>query len=266
VAEKRREEQSEMPFLDHLEELRWRIIWIMVAVVVAFMVGFTVVSNYDIIGILEFPAKEFLHGQKLIYTHPADPFTILMNVSFGVSFVLASPVIFYQVWAFLSPAMHAHEKRLVVPLLIGAVGLFLVGCTLSVLWVLPITLELLGSISAASLTPMISAVEYFSFAVMLTLAFGVVFELPILIVILTAIGLVTPRFLSTYRRHAFVILLIVCAVITPGDMVISTLMLFIPLYGLYEVSIILSWLVFRAKQKKVRREAEAERIAPASRP
>jgi sec-independent protein translocase protein TatC len=263
VAQKKREEQTEMPFLDHLEELRWRIIWIMGAVVVAFMVGFTVVSNYDIIGILEFPAKEFLHGQKLIYTHPADPFTILMNVSFGVSFVLASPVIFYQVWAFLSPALHTHEKRIVIPVLIGAVGLFIIGCTLSVLWVLPITLELLGSISPGSLQPMISGVDYISFAVMLTLAFGVVFELPILIVILTAIGLVTPKFLSTYRRHAFVVLLILCAIITPGDMVISTLMLFVPLYGLYELSIVLSWFVYRAKQRKVRREEEAERIAAA---
>jgi len=259
AAADQRDEQAEMPFLDHLEELRWRIIWSGVALLVAFAVGFTLVSNLDIIGILAFPAKDFLHGQKLIYTHPADPFTILMNVSFAVSVVLASPVIFYQVWAFLSPALHQHEKRVVIPVLIGAVGLFLIGCTLSVLWVLPITLELLNSISSSSLQQMISATEYFSFAVMLTLGFGAVFELPILIVLLTAIGLVTPRFLSTYRRHAFVALLILSAIITPGDLIISTLMLFIPLYGLYELSIILSWFVYRAKRRKARREAEAER-------
>ena len=253
-----------MPFLDHLEELRWRLIWSGAALMIAFAVGFTLVSNLDIIGILALPAKDFLHGQKLIYTHPADPFTILMNVSFGVSVVLASPVIFYQIWAFLSPALHAHEKRVVIPVLIGAVGLFIIGCTLSVLWVLPITLELLASINTSSLQQFITATDYFSFAVMLTLAFGVVFELPILIVILTAIGLVTPRFLSTYRRHSFVVLLILSAVITPGDMIISTLMLFVPLYGLYELSIILSWFVHRAKLRKVRREEEAERIAAAS--
>ena len=264
MAEPKREEQSEMPFLDHLEELRWRLIWSGASLLIAFAVAFTVVSNYDIIGIIAFPAKDFLHGQKLIYTHPADPFTILMNVSFGLGIVLASPVIIYQVWSFLSPALHPHEKRVIVPVLIGAVGLFLIGCTLSVLWVLPITLELLGSINTASLQQFVTASEYFSFAVALTLAFGAVFELPILILALTALGLVTPRLLAKYRRHSFVGMLILSAVITPGDLIISTLMLFIPLYGLYELSIILSWIVFRAKLKKAKREEEAERIAAAS--
>jgi sec-independent protein translocase protein TatC len=253
-----------MPFLDHLEELRWRLIWSGASLLIAFAVAFTVVSNYDIIGIIAFPAKDFLHGQKLIYTHPADPFTILINVSFGLGIVLASPVIIYQVWSFLSPALHPHEKRVIVPVLIGAVGLFLIGCTLSVLWVLPITLELLGNINTASLQQFVTATEYFSFAVALTLAFGAVFELPILILALTALGLVTPRLLSKYRRHSFVGMLILSGIITPGDLIISTLMLFIPLYGLYELSIVLSWIVFRAKLKKARAEEEAERIAAAS--
>ena len=264
MAEPKREAQSEMPFLDHLEVLRWRLIWSGASLLIAFAVAFTLVSNYDIIGIIAFPAKEFLHGQKLIFTHPADPFTILMNVSFGLGIILASPVIGYQVWSFLSPALHPHEKRVIIPVLIGAVGLFLIGCTLSVLWVLPITLELLGNINTTSLQQMVSASEYFSFAVALTLAFGAVFELPILILALTALGLVTPRLLAKYRRHSFVGMLILSAIITPGDLIISTLMLFIPLYGLYELSIILSWIVFRAKLKKAKREEEAERIAAAS--
>jgi len=252
-----------MPFLDHLEELRWRLIWSGATLLIAFAVAFTLVSNFDIIGIIAYPAKDFLHGQKLIFTHPADPFTILMNVSFGLGIILASPVIGYQVWSFLSPALHPHEKRVIIPVLIGAVGLFLIGCTLSVLWVLPITLELLGNINTTSLQQMVSASEYFSFAVALTLAFGAVFELPILILALTALGLVTPRLLSKYRRHSFVGMLILSAVITPGDLIISTLMLFVPLYGLYELSIVLSWIVFRAKLKKAKREEEAERIAAA---
>ena len=264
MAEPRREDQSEMPFLDHLEELRWRLIWSGASLLIAFAVAFTMVSNYDIIGIIAFPAKDFLHGQKLIYTHPADPFTILINVSLGLGIVLASPVIIYQVWSFLSPALHPHEKRVIVPVLIGAVGLFLIGCTLSVLWVLPITLELLGSINTASLQQFVTATEYFSFAVALTLAFGAVFELPILILALTALGLVTPSLLAKYRRHSFVGMLILSGIITPGDLIISTLMLFIPLYGLYELSIVLSWIVFRAKLKKAKAEAEAERIAAAS--
>ncbi len=255
-----------MPFLDHLEELRFRLFWIGGALLVAFGLAFTLVSNFDVIGLLALPAKDFLHGGKLIYTHPADPFTILMQVSFGLGLVLASPVIGYQVWSFLSPALHPHEKRVVIPVILGAVLLFLSGCAMSVAWVLPVTLKLLGGISSDSLQQMISASEYFSFAVTLTLAFGAVFELPILILALTALGLVTPRILIKFRRHSFVGMLILSAIITPGDLIISTLMLFIPLYGLYELSIILSWFVYRAKQKKARREEEAERIAAASRP
>lgn len=263
AADQQRDEQSEMPFLDHLEELRWRLIWSGGALLVAFVIAFTVVYQFDVIAVLKYPAAEFLKDGKLIYTHPADPFNILMQVSFGLGLVLASPVIGYQVWAFLSPALHAHEKRVIVPVLIGAVGLFLIGCTLSVLWVLPITLEILGGIASASLQQMISAADYFSFAVVLTLTFGAVFELPILIVALTFLGLVTPRTLAKFRRHAFVVMLIVSALITPGDMLISTMMLFVPLYGLYELSIVLSWFVYRARQRKARREEEAERIAAA---
>lgn len=255
-----------MPFLDHLEELRFRLFWIGGALLVGFFVAFTLVSNFDVIGLLALPAKDFLRGGKLIYTHPADPFTILMQVSFGVGLILSSPVIGYQIWAFLSPALHPHEKRVMIPVLAGAVLLFLGGCAMSVAWVLPVTLKLLGGISSGSLQQMISASEYFSFAVTLTLAFGAVFELPILILGLTALGLVTPRTLVRFRRHSFVGMLIVSAVITPGDLLISTLMLFVPLYGLYELSIILSWFVYRAKQKKARREEEAERSAAASTP
>lgn len=252
-----------MPFLDHLEELRWRLIRSGAALLIAFAIAFTVVYQFDFISILAYPAREYLHGGKLIYTHPAESFTILMQVAFVLGLVLASPVIAYQVWAFLSPALHPHERRVIIPVLLGAVALFLLGCALSVFWVLPVTLQLLGGIASSSLQQFITASEYFSFAVSLTLAFGAVFELPILVLALTALGLVTPGTMSKFRRHAFVGMLIVSAVITPGDLIISTLMLFVPLYGLYEFSIVLSWFVFRAKRAKARRADEAERIAPA---
>ncbi|MDQ8154469.1 MAG: twin-arginine translocase subunit TatC [Gemmatimonadota bacterium] len=264
AAEQEREEQAEMPFLDHLEELRWRLIWSGGALLLAIVAAFTITSNFDVIGLLAIPAQESLHGQKLIYTHPADPFTILLQVSFALGVVGASPVIGYQIWAFLSPALHPHEKRVMIPVVMGALLLFLAGCALCVGWVLPITLKLLAGISSASLQQMISAADYFSFAVTLTLAFGAVFELPILILALTMLGLVTPATLAKFRRHAFVGSLIASALITPGDLIIATAMMFVPLYGLYEVSIILSWFVFRAKERKARREEEAERRANAS--
>ncbi len=249
---------AEMPFLEHLEELRQRLFWVVAALAIGFFISFTFCSQFDVIAVLAWPAQETLHGAKLVYTGPADTFSILLKVSVTLGLVLASPVIAYQVWAFLSPALHEHERRVAVPVLIGAVGLFLVGVTLAVLWVLPVTLQLLAGISSSALQPMITATEYFSFAVALCLAFGVVFELPILILGLTALGLVSPALMSRYRRHAFVGLLVVAMVVTPGDVIISTLMLFVPLYALYEFSIVLSWLVFR---DRLRREA-GEGTAP----
>lgn len=264
AADQRDQQQAEMPFLDHLEELRWRLIWSGAALLISIAVAFTVTSNFDVIGILAMPAESSLHGQKLIYTHPADPFTILLQVSFALGVIGASPVIGYQVWAFLSPALHAHEKRVIIPVLLGAVLLFFAGCALCVAWVLPITLDILGGIATGSLQQMISASDYFSFAVTLTLAFGAVFELPILILALTMLGLVTPTTLGKFRRHAFIGSLILSAVITPGDLIIATAMMFVPLYGLYELSIVLSWFVFRAKARRARRAEEAERSAAAA--
>src|SRR5216117_4116215 len=115
---------GEMPFLDHLEELRWRIIWSLAALVVGMLIGFLAVYKFDLIGLLERPIVPYLHGRKLVYTHPGDPFSILLSASLVVGVIVALPVIIYNVWAFLSPALHKHEKRVVIPVIIGAVILF----------------------------------------------------------------------------------------------------------------------------------------------
>jgi sec-independent protein translocase protein TatC len=245
---------AEMPFLDHLEELRWRLIWSLLALAVAFGVGFWLVLNADIIGILERPILPYLSGRKLVYTSPGDPFRIVMTVSFALGFVLALPVIIYQVWAFLSPALYKHEKRIVIPVLFGATLLFFGGASIAYFYALPFTLRFLTGFGGESLEAMITVAAYFDFALSMCLTFGAVFELPIVLVALTALGLVTPMFLRKYRRHAFVLCAVGSALITPGDLVTSTLMLIVPLYGLYELSIVLSSLVYR---RRLRREAAA---------
>jgi sec-independent protein translocase protein TatC len=241
---------AEMPFLDHLEELRWRIVKSLLALIVAFAVAFWICSNYDVFAILAEPIKPYLHGKKLIYTHPMDPFTLLMQVSIGLAMVLASPVIFYQVWGFLSPALTKREQRVIIPVLIGAAVLFLAGVAMADLVFLPVTMKLIEGIQTTAFESMISASDYYGFVIMISLAFGITFELPILILALTALGLITPKLLVKYRRHAIVATLIICEIITPGDLIISTLMLWIPVYGLYEVSIVVSWFVYRARQKR----------------
>jgi sec-independent protein translocase protein TatC len=249
---------GEMPFLDHLEELRYRLLWSIGALAVCMMIAFTVVLRYDVIGLLSAPVQGFIPGGKLVFTHPADPFSITLKIAFLCGVVGAAPVIGYHLWAFLSPALLPHEKRVAIPVLFGAVILFGVGVWLAILWVLPASFDVLFGIQSAALDPMITAKDYFSFALSMCLACGAAFQLPIVVGALTALGLVTPAVLGRFRRHAVVGSLLVAAMITPGDLILMTLMIGVPLYGLYEVSIVISFVIHR---RRVRRErAAAERI------
>jgi len=248
---------KEMPFMDHLEELRKRLFWIAGAVVIGVVVAFVLLSKLDIIRLLERPILPLLHGQKLIYTHPGTSFHILLNASLVLGIILASPVLVGQLWGFLAPALYAHEKRVVVPVVVSMVALFLAGVALSYFVVLPLTLRFLMSIESTALTPMISATEYFDFAISMCLAFGAVFEVPIAILALTALGLITPQFLSRYRRHAIVVCLTAAAFITPGADPYSLFALAIPLYVLYELSVFVAMFAWRKRQKReAARDAE----------
>jgi sec-independent protein translocase protein TatC len=249
---------AEMPFLDHLEELRWRIIWSLAAVVVGVGLAFFVVFKFNLLTWMQGPILPYLHGRRLVYTHPGDGFSILMQTAIIVGVVLALPVILYQAWAFLSPALHRHEKKIVVPVIIGAVFLFICGAALAWYFVLPMTLKFLSGLGDESFDQMITVSEYFGFVTSMVLAMGAVFELPIAILLLSALGLVTPQFLSKFRRHAVIASYIVAAIITPGDLFVTSVALMVPLYLLYELSIGLSWLVFRKRQKRELAELEDE--------
>jgi sec-independent protein translocase protein TatC len=241
---------AEMPFLDHLEELRWRIIWALGALAVGLVIGFVVVIKFKLLHILQQPIAPYLAGHKLVYTHPGDTFSITLSTALIVGVVLASPVIIYQVWAFLSPALHRHERKVVVPVILGAVLLFITGVALAYFFVLPMTLRFLLNFQVESLEPMITASDYFSLVTILVLSMGAVFELPVLILALAALGLVTPKFLSKFRKYALVLSYVVAAFITPGDLFITTLALTVPLYLLYELSVLLAYLVFRKREAR----------------
>jgi sec-independent protein translocase protein TatC len=243
---------AEMPFLDHLEELRWRLIWSLLALSIGVAIGFAVVLRFNLLAVLQAPIAPYLKGAKLVVTHPGDPFSIAMTTSFIVGTILALPVIIYQAWAFLSPALYRHEKRVVIPLLVGAVALFAAGTAMAFYLVLPLTLRFLLTFQAEAFAPMITASQYFGFATTMALALGALFELPILIVGLTALGFVKPWMLTRWRKHALVLCWVVAAIISPGDFVGTTLLMAVPLYVLYEVSIVLSTVVYR---RRVRREA-----------
>jgi sec-independent protein translocase protein TatC len=240
---------GEMPFLDHLEELRWRIIWSLAALVVGLIVGFVLVVKLQLIRILQAPIAPLLAGNKLVITSPGDSFSISLSAAMIVGIIIASPVIIYQLWAFLSPALHRHEKKVVIPVIVGAVGLFVAGVALAYFFVLPMVLRFLLTWQAESFEPMITASGYFGLVMTLALTFGAAFELPILILALAALGLVTPQFLARFRPYALVLTFVVSAFVTPGDILLASLALTAPLYLLYELSVLLTRIVFRKRDR-----------------
>lgn len=238
--------RGEMPFLDHLEELRWRILWSLLAVVLGTVIGFVVVQHFDVLALLKRPIVPFLPEDKLFITRPTDAFMITLKLALFVGVVLAAPVVIYQAWAFLSPALYDEEKKYAVPALLAGLGLFLLGAVLAYLWVLPASLRILFSFQRADLEPIIVAGEYFTFAAQLILAFALVFELPLVIVLLSATGLVSPAFFQRNRPVALVIAAGIAAFLTPPD-ALSMMLMLAPIVLLYETGIAIGRLVWRRR-------------------
>src|SRR5205807_1494259 len=206
-----RENRGEMPFLDHVEELRWRILKSLVAVLLASLVGWVVVEHVDVIRMLMRPIIPLLPDGKLKFTSPTEPFLITLKFAFALGLLLASPVVIYQLWAFLTPALYPREKRLIVPALSVGVVLFLSGAGIAFEWLLPHILRMLFSFQPQVFSPIITADGYFSFAAQFLIAIGLAMELPLVVVILTALGLVTPQFLARNRRYALAIAAVAAA-------------------------------------------------------
>src|SRR5437016_9951066 len=240
-----------MPFLDHLEELRWRILYSLLAVVVGTLVGWVIVEHVDVIGLLIQPIKPLIPGGKLRVTSPTDPFFITLKFAFVVGLVLASPVVGYQAWACLVPALYERERRLIIPALSAGAVLFVAGASAAYLWVLPRALGVLLSFQQNVFDPLITADKYFAFAAQLIIAFGVVTELPLVVVILAILGLVTPQFLARHRRYAIAISAGAAALLAPPDAV-SMLLMMVPLWLLYEVSIWFAWIVEKRRLRRQR--------------
>jgi len=243
--------RGEMPFLDHLEELRWRILWSLAALVVGTIIGFLVVQHFDVLGLLKRPIAPFLPEGKLFITRPTDAFVITLKLALVVGVVLAAPVIIWQAWAFFSPALYEREKRFVVPGLFAGLVLFIGGALIAYVWVLPAALRILFSFQRGDLESIITANEYFGFAAQVVLAFGVMFELPLVIVLLAAFRIVNPAFFSKNRPFALVIAAILAAFLSPGPDAFSMLMMLAPIMLLYEGGIIVAKLVWRARTREL---------------
>ena len=238
---------AEMPFLDHLEELRMRLIWVGAAVLVATIIGFYVITEFNIIGLLKAPIEPLVPEGRLLFTSPTEPMTVTLKLSFVFGIIMAAPIIVYHTWAFLSPALFEHEKKLVVPAVLGGFVLFLIGVAMAYFLVLPLGLRFLLGFQTQALSPIITIGEYLKFATRLILAFGLIFQLPLVSVLLAVLGLITADTLRKFRRHAIVGVALLSAILTPAD-VGTMLMMMGPMILLYEFSILLVALVGRRRK------------------
>jgi sec-independent protein translocase protein TatC len=227
-----------MPMVDHLEDLRRRLLWSLGAVATTTAVALAVVFTFPVIRWLELPIQPYLPGHKLAFTHPTDAFDIAMHTSVAFGVVLSLPVIIHQLWAFVRPAMTKQEGAVIRWIICGSLALFAVGVALAWGVVLPLAVQWLLGLQSDALTPIIMAREYFAFAVDMALAFGLSFQLPIAIVGLVWLDVIPVERLVQFRRVALFGSVLIGAFLTPGDLVWTTVAMAVPLYALYELSII----------------------------
>ncbi len=254
-----------MPFLDHLEELRWRIFWSILAIGIGSVIGFAVVYYFGVLELLIEPVRTASDDPtlRLIYLSPSDPFFITLKIGILLGIILGFPVVVYQVWAFLSPALEKEEKRAVVPALYLGLVLFVAGVSMGYFAALPVTLEFFKAFQPGALEAQLEVGKTLAFITKMLLAFGIVFELPVVVMILSAMGLVTPRFLREKRRHAAVAMTVLASLITPGDVITLTILMIVPLLLLYELSIFLSAVIYRRRQESLEEALEPSAEPPA---
>jgi sec-independent protein translocase protein TatC len=255
--------EKEMPFLEHLDELRSRLIKLLLAVVF-----FAAISGFYIDNIFNFLVAPYSHAIErlvkekildeataktlhLVYLTPTGGFMIYLKLALTVGVLASIPVIVYQLWQFIAPGLLSHEKRIVPRLVFFTTLCFLAGASLCYFFVLEFGLRYLLQFQSGVLTPMISIDEYFGFVTILIIVFGLVFEMPVIAYFLTRIGLLTPAFLRQKWRYSVVAILVAAAILTPTTDWFTMLFLAVPLMVLYEVSI---WVSKMALPKEMKQE------------
>jgi sec-independent protein translocase protein TatC len=252
-----------MSFFEHLGDLRKKIMVSLIATCVMFVAAFAY-SEY-LMEFLMFPLRynlvfsvkklyiyfapqNKLGAMKLVFLSPAEGFWMNMKIAFVAALILALPVIFQQLWSFISPGLHHKEKKYVVPFVLVATGLFLTGASFCFFIVLPFAMGFLLTYKIGDfMTPMLSVGQYVDFCLKFVLAFGAVFELPIFIVFFTRIGLVTPQTLAKHRKYAILIAFVLAAILTPTPDAFNQTLMALPMIILYEVGIIVARIFVKPK-------------------
>ncbi len=258
LAARLEEAGSQMTFFEHLTELRKRIINSLYAIGIGAFVGVYIAPK--VIHFINEPMQHALsaagYSDKLYYNHPAGAVNLVITLGVYIGMVLASPVVLYQVWLFVAPALYKHERSAVTGFLFSTVALFLTGIAFGYFITLPYILKFLVSFQnfGGTVAPLLSINEYFDLILMILLGLGLVFELPILIFFLTLFGIVTPKFLWQNLRYAILIIAVVAAIITPTPDATTMLIFMAPMVGLYFVGIAVSAVVVRNKKKRLEAE------------
>ncbi len=229
--------EAEMPFLDHLEELRWRIIFSIIGIAAGTILSWIFI-DYIIEDILLYPALK--HSIKLQNIQPFGQLVLYFKVAIIIGIIISIPNIFYQVWKFISPALKENEKKYISSIVLFSSICFLAGIMFAYYIMLPFTLKFINVFGTDSVENNFSLDLYFDIILSIMLAAGVVFELPMLSFFLSKIGILKPEFMRKFRRHSIVFILVIAAFLTPGTDPVAQILLAIPLLILYEISIFVS--------------------------
>jgi sec-independent protein translocase protein TatC len=247
-------ENEKLPFTSHLEELRKRLITAFIAIGVGFVVSFGFKER--LFGILVQPLINVMkEGENLIYTGLPEAFFTYLKVSLLTGLIVASPILLYQFWMFVAPGLYRGERRLMVPIVILSSFFFIGGALFGYFVVFPWGFEFFLGFATDNIRPLPSMKEYFGFSAKLLLAFGLVFELPLVLTFMAKLGIVSVDFLKKNRKYALLLFFAGAAILTPPDVITQVLMA-LPLMVLYEISIIGAKIF--GKKKITPEEAEQE--------
>ncbi len=253
-------DEKKLPLTAHLQELRKRLILSFVAIGVGFLACYA--FSQPLFNVLAAPLMKVMPvGGSLIFTSVAEAFFTYMKVGFIGGLVLASPFVLYQIWAFVAPGLYRHEKRYVVPFVLLGSFFFALGIGFAYFVALPVGYRFLLGYATDFIKPLPSIKEYLSFSIKFLLAFGLVFEFPVVLLLLARIGIIDAKAMAKRRRYAILLIFIFAAVVTPPDM-ISQILMALPLVALYELSILLARLFGKKRQAEpspdeIRKEASS---------
>jgi len=251
---KTREEETggQMTFFEHLIELRKRIINSLIAIAAGAMAGWFLAQR--LVGLIAKPIQTVLtaHGYKaeLYYMGPTEYLGLLIKLSIYIGLVLASPIVLYQVWMFVAPALYKHERSAVTGFVFSTVTLFVGGIAFGYFLALPHILGFLVSFSGP-VSPLIRINDYFDLVLLVLVALGLVFELPVLIFLLCYFGIVTPKFLVQNTKYAILVITVVAAIVTPTPDALTMILVMAVMLALYFLGVGVSWLALRKRSRQM---------------